>query len=172
MFDNAAFASSSLGMRPATAMDAPFLERLYRSARPDLQLLDGSQEQREALVAQQYGVLQAGTAANHPNAMHFVVEKQGSQIGGLIVDFGANVVHLVYLALIPAVRGQGLGRALVRGLQQAAALAHAPLNAVVWRSNPRARQLYIELGFTVESAQPAAEQMVWYPDARPMVVVQ
>jgi ribosomal protein S18 acetylase RimI-like enzyme len=172
VFDNAAFASSSLSMRPANATDAPFLQRLYRSARPDLLMLDGPQEQREALIAQQYGVLQAGTAANHPNAMHFVVEKQGGQVGGLIVDFGANMVHLIYLALIPAVRGQGLGRELVRGLQQAAARVHAPLTAVVWRSNPRARQLYIELGFVVEGSQLAAEQLVWYPDARPMVVVQ
>jgi ribosomal protein S18 acetylase RimI-like enzyme len=172
MFDNAAFASSSLSMRPAQAMDAPFLETLYRSARPDLQWVEAPQEQREALMAQQYGVLQAGTGANHPDAMHFVVEKQGSQVGGLIVDFGANAVHLIYLALVPAVRGQGLGRELVRGLQQAASRAHAPLVTVVWRSNPRARQLYIELGFTVESIQPAAEQLVWYPDARPMVVVQ
>lgn len=171
MLDNAMFSASSLSLRPAATADAAFLERLYRSARPDLQWLDGTPEQRDMLVAQQYHVLIAGAGSQHPNAMHFVAEKATERVGGLIVDFGANEIRLIYLALVPAMRGQGLGRELVRGVQQAAARAHAPLTVVVWRSNQRARALYVGLGFTVQSAQPAAEQMVWYPDARPMVVV-
>jgi hypothetical protein len=59
----------------------------------------------------------------------------------------------------------------VQGLQQAAARAQAPLAVTVWRSNPRARAMYLELGFVVEEAQPAAERLVWYPQARPMIAV-
>lgn len=171
MLDNATFAASTLGVRPATAIDAPFLEMLYRAARPDLQLLDGTPEQVGALMAQQYEVLQAGTGGNFPNALHFVIEKVAERIGGLIVDFGANEIRLVYLALLPAVRGRGYGREVLQGLQQAAARARAPLAVTVWRSNPGARQLYLSLGFRVEDAQPTAERLVWYPDARPQIVV-
>lgn len=171
MLGNATFAGSTLGMRPAVATDAPFLEMLYRAARPDLQLLDGTPEQVDALMTQQYAVLQAGTGANFPNALHFVIEKAAERIGGLIVDFGTNEVRLIYLALVPAVRGRGYGREVLQGLQQVATRTRAPLAVSVWRTNPRARQLYLALGFRVEETLPMAERLVWHPDARPQVVV-
>lgn len=171
MFGNATFAGSTLGLRPATATDAPFLETLYRAARPDLQLIDGTPEQLDALMAQQYAVLQAGTGGNFPNAMHFVIEKTAERIGGLIVDIGSNEVRLIYLALIPTVRGRGYGREVLQGLQQAATRIRAPLAVSVWRNNPRARQLYLAFGFRVEETLPMAERLVWYPDARPQIVV-
>lgn len=171
MFNQADLAASALGMRPANASDAPFLECLYRSTRVDLLQLDASPGQAEALVAQQYEVLQAGTAEEFPNAMHFVIEKTAERMGALIVDFGANEIRLIYLALLPALRGQGYGQQLLKGLQQAAARAQAPLAVTVWRSNPQARALYLSLGFVIEESQAAAERLVWYPSARPMIVV-
>jgi ribosomal protein S18 acetylase RimI-like enzyme len=171
MFSNATFAASALGLRPAGAADAPFLELLYRSTRPELEQLDATPEQIQALAAQQHEVLQAGAGAAFPNAMHFVVERTAERVGALMVDFGPNEVRLIYLALVPALRGQGYGRQLVQGLQQAAARAQAPLAVTVWRSNPRARAMYLALGFVVEEAQPAAERLVWYPQARPMIAV-
>lgn len=171
MLGNAPFAGSTLGLRPAAAADAPFLEQLHRSTRPDLQQLDAMPEQVEAITAQQYGVLQSGIGASFPNAMQFVVEQAAERVGTVVVDFGPNEVRLIYLALLPALRGKGHGRQLLRGLQQAAARTQAPLAVTVWRSNPRARALYLELGFVVEETHPAAERLVWYPSARPMVVV-
>jgi hypothetical protein len=53
----------------------------------------------------------------------------------------------------------------------AAARTRAPLAVTVWRGNPRARALYLALGFTVEESNPAAERLVWHPPARPMVTV-
>lgn len=171
MFDNATFNGSALGLRPANAADAPFLAQLYRSTRPEFAQLDATPEQIEALGTQQYGVLQAGAGAQFPNAMHFVVERVSERVGALIVDFGPNEIRLIYLALLPALRGQGYGRQLVQGLQQAAARTRAPLAVTVWRSNPGARALYLALGFVVEESEPAAERLVWYPPARPMVSV-
>jgi ribosomal protein S18 acetylase RimI-like enzyme len=171
MFGNATFAGSTLGLRPAGPADAPFMEQLHRSSRPELQQLDGTPEQIEALTAQQYGVLQARVGANFPNAMHFVVERTAERIGMLIVDFGPNEIRLIYLALLPALRGQGCGRQLIQGLQQAAARTQAPLAVTVWRNNPQARALYLALGFVVEETQSAAERLVWYPSARPTITV-
>jgi ribosomal protein S18 acetylase RimI-like enzyme len=171
MLSNAAFAGSALSLRPAGPLDAPFLELLYRSARPDLEQLDATPEQIEALAAQQHAVLLAGAGAEFPNAMHFVVARTTERVGALIVDFGPNEVRLIYLALLPVLRGQGCGRQLVEGLQQAAARVQTPLAVTVWRNNPRARALYLQLGFVVEEAQPTTERLVWYPSARPMIVV-
>lgn len=172
MLDNAAFSNAGLGMRPATAADAPFLETLYRSARPDLQHAGGGdREVVDSVMAQQYRTLMAGTEQHYPNAMHFVVERQGQSIGAVIVDFGANEVRVVYLALVPAARGRDYGKVLMQGIQQAATKAHCPVAVTVWRNNPQARRFYAELGFVVDETHAAAERMVWYPGARPMVSV-
>lgn len=162
---------SPLGLRPATAADAPFLEQLYRSTRPDLQQLDATPGQGTAVVAQQYAVLQSGIGASFPDALHFVVEDAAERIGTLVVDFGPDEVRLIHLALVPALRGRGYGRQLLQGLQQAAARTRAPLVVTVWRSNPRARALYLSLGFVVEEAHPVAERLAWYPPAKPMIAV-
>lgn len=171
MLDNGLFSTSGLVLRPARAADAPFLEALHRTTRPDLEAIAQVPERSDTLLAMQYRALQSGAGNAYPNAMHFVIEKSAQAIGGLIVDFGHNEVRVVYLALLPAVRGNGYARIVLQGVQQAATKARCPVAVVVWRSNSGAKRLYQSLGFVVEEAQPHAERMVWYPDARPMVTV-
>lgn len=152
-----------ISVRPATASDQPFLELLYRSSRPDLQLIDGEPELIETVVAQQMNVMEQGAGLNYPNAMYFVIEKTQHNIGALVVDFGPNEVRVIYIAVIPAARGLGYGKAVLQGVLQAAAANHAPVAVVVWRSNPGAKRIYLELGFKVEESEPLAERMIWYP---------
>ncbi|MDX9675403.1 GNAT family N-acetyltransferase [Pseudomonas zeae] len=163
MADNAAVAADGLVVRPSRATDAPFLQGLYQTARPDLQWVDGEQEQVQQLVAQQFQVQEQGMADNYPNAMHYVVEKLGTAIGALSTDFGANEIRVLYLAFIPQARGQGFGRAVLQGVQKAAQQIRCPVATVVWTSNPHARRHYLALGFAVEESNPAAERLVWYP---------
>lgn len=163
MADNAAVAADGLVVRPSRATDAPFLQGLYQTARPDLQWVDGEQEQVQQLVAQQFQVQEQGMADNYPNAMHYVVEKLGTAIGALSTDFGANEIRVLYLAFIPQARGQGFGRAVLQGVQKAAQQIRCPVATVVWTSNPHARRHYLALGFAVEENNPAAERLVWYP---------
>ena len=163
MADNAAVAADGLVVRPSRATDAPFLQGLYQTARPDLQWVDGEQEQVQQLVAQQFQVQEQGMADNYPNAMHYVVEKLGTAIGALSTDFGANEIRVLYLAFIPQARGHGFGRAVLQGVQKAAQQIRCPVATVVWTSNPHARRHYLALGFAVEERNPAAERLVWYP---------
>jgi ribosomal protein S18 acetylase RimI-like enzyme len=86
-----------------------------------------------------------------------------TRIGRIVVDFGSNEVHLVDIALIPEARGRGYGSQILRVLQQAAAQTRAPVTLTVSRTNPRARQVYLALGFRVEQGDAMAERMVWYP---------
>jgi ribosomal protein S18 acetylase RimI-like enzyme len=152
-----------LVVRPSRATDAPFLQGLYQTARPDLQWVDGEQEQVQQLVAQQFQVQEQGMGDNYPNAMHYVVEKLGTVIGALSTDFGTNEIRVLYLAFIPQARGQGYGRAVLQGVQKAAQQIRCPVATVVWTSNPHARRHYLALGFAVEESNPAAERLVWYP---------
>lgn len=80
MADNAAVAADGLVVRPSRATDAPFLQGLYQTARPDLQWVDGEQEQVQQLVAQQFQVQEQGMADNYPNAMHYVVKNSARRL--------------------------------------------------------------------------------------------
>lgn len=154
---------AGISLRPATAGDQPFLETLYRSARPDLQFIDGEPEFVQTVVAQQYAVHAQGTGEEYPNAMHFVIEKTQAAVGALVVDFGHNEVRLIYIAFIAAARGFGYGKAVLSGVQQAASKVQCPVAVVVWHNNPGAKRIYLELGFTVEESELMADRMVWYP---------
>lgn len=172
MLDSGSSLGGGISIRPARTNDGPFLETLYMSARPELQLIDADPELIEAVVAQQYQSLQTGAGTEYPNAMHYVIEKTATPVGSLVVDFGHNEVRVVYLAFIPVARGRGYGRTVLQGVQQAAAQVQCPVATVVWRSNPLARQHYIALGFQVEEAGVAAERLVWYPGRAQLKTMQ
>ena len=163
MFGNASSLPFGLSVKPAQSDDRAFLETVYRSSREDLSAMQGERDLVQSVYELQYRVLQEGAGNAFPNAMHFVIEKTRERVGGLIVDFGHNEVRIVYLALVPAARGQGLGKAVLQGIQKAAASAGAPVAVTVWHNNPLAKRTYLALGFIVESSTPAAERMVWYP---------
>ena len=156
-------AADGLVVRPSRTSDGPFLHSLYQAARPDLQWIDGEQEVVEQVVAQQFKVQEQGLGENFPNAMHYVVEKLGTAIGALSTDFGPNEIRVLYLAFIPAARGQGYGRAVLQGVQKAAQQIRCPVATVVWASNPHALAHYLALGFAVQEYNVAAQRLVWYP---------
>ncbi|MGB3124230.1 MAG: GNAT family N-acetyltransferase [Pseudomonas sp.] len=155
--------AQGLVVRPSHSADGPFLQGLYRSARADLQWIDGEQALVEEVIAQQFQVQEKGMDEHFPGALHYVIEKLGTPIGALSADFGPNEIRVLYLAFIPAARGQGFGRAVLQGVQQAAVQVVCPVTTVVWASNPHARQHYLALGFRVEQETPAAQRLVWYP---------
>jgi len=163
MLTSSSSIAAGISVRPATANDQPFMETLYRSARPELQFIDGGQELVETVVAQQFHAHTQGAGETYPNAMHFIIEKTQHSIGALSVDFGHNEVRVIYVAFIPAARGFGYGKAILQGVQQAAASSHSPVAVVVWHNNPGAKRIYLELGFQVEESQLLADRMVWYP---------
>ncbi|MEJ2795114.1 GNAT family N-acetyltransferase [Iodobacter sp. LRB] len=156
-----------LSLRPARDSDSAFIASLYRSARPDLQCIDGDADLINSVVEQQYQVLQIGTGDHFPGAMHFIVEKTRSAVGVVMTDFGHNEVRIIFLALLPEVRGLGYGRGVLLGLQQASVQVKTPLAVVVWHNNPQARLLYQQLGFVVEEPGVMADKLVWYPQHSP-----
>ena len=158
-------AADGLVVRPSRASDGAFLQSLYQAARPDLQWIDGEQEVVEQVVAQQFRVQEQGQGEHFPNAMYYVIEKLDTAIGALTTDFGPNEIRVLYLAFVPQARGQGYGRKVLQGVQKAAQQVRCPVATVVWANNPHARQHYLALGFQVEERNPAAERLVWYPQA-------
>jgi len=160
---------SGLSLRPALSNDQAFLEKLYQDTRQDLLQIDGDDELIHAVIEQQYQVLQKGAGEHYPNAMHFVIEKTQTKIGGLIIDFGHNEVRVVYLAFIPAARGKGYGKGILQGLQLAATQTGAPLSLVVMNTHFNAIHLYLSVGFQAIQQNVTHTLMMWFPTQKQII---
>lgn len=156
---------AGLSMRPQRDSDALFVAALHASTRDDLLMVDGEEGLLEQLVEMQFRAQREGYGEQFPNAMYYIVESHGTAVGRVTVDFGANEVRLVDIALIRAARGKGYGTGIVRALQLAAHKAGAPLVLTVALDNPRAFRLYAGLGFSLLQQTETHAQMVWYPQA-------
>jgi hypothetical protein len=140
----------------------PLIEQIYQSARPDLQWIDGEQALIETVRQQQWYMMQQSSGEQHPNAMHFMVERAGSNVGTVMVDFGHNEEGDIHCH----VAGSAWTRLRTTHLQQlqvAARKVGCPLSATVWRMNHDAQRLYLALGFKCEEQGSVADKWVWYP---------
>ncbi|MCR6633044.1 MAG: GNAT family N-acetyltransferase [Magnetospirillum sp.] len=152
-----------LSIRPANHSDAGFLASLNSANRAHLRLMDAERDQIEFLISEQQRYQTASYGEAYPNAMEFIVEKLSERIGRVVVNFGANFVHILDLSLLPQARRHGYGTTVLRALQAAAVKVAAPLTLRVSQANPQAARLYRSLGFIVEERQCGYDLMVWIP---------
>ncbi|MCL1093343.1 GNAT family N-acetyltransferase [Shewanella kaireitica] len=155
--------NNGLALVPSRSTDAPFIEALFRSTRSFLLNASSDTDFVESLVEQQLCWQTSGYGNQYPNAMTFIVQLHSERIGRAVVDFSANVAHLVDLMFIPQAQGKGYGKSVINALQQAAAKVSVPMTLVVDLSNTAAISMYQNLGFTVESIKSPCQLMVWYP---------
>jgi ribosomal protein S18 acetylase RimI-like enzyme len=150
-----------LGVRAPGEGDADLLARLYASTRMDLH----SATADPAFVASLVGMAQRLQAADYlrrfPAADYLVVERGGAACGRIVLDTAPAALRLVDIALLPAARGQGLGRHILRALQRCAADAGVPMTLSARHANPGARRLYESLGFACTASNDGAMQMMW-----------
>ena len=69
-----------LSIRPSTPADRGFIENLFRTTRDDLRLIDAEPDFIETLIEQQFNAQTTGYGDQFPNAMYFIIEKQGQPI--------------------------------------------------------------------------------------------
>lgn len=151
---------AALGARAPRDSDASFLARLYASTRPDL-LGDGSADPvfASALIAMQQRLQGADYRARFPHADTWLLERAGAPYARIVVERDALRIRLVDIAVLPEARGQGAGTRILLALQQWAGDCGVPLQLAVHAGNPRARRLYLALGFVADGA--AADQLCW-----------
>ena len=141
-------------LRPAEAADAEFLFRVFASTRePELALTALPAAQIEGLLRMQY-------RAQHPGAEDSVIHVDGEPAGRLRVARDGRVIVLLDIAILPEHRGRGIGRALIRALQDEAATFAVPLRLHVARTNP-ATALYLGLGFVPDGGDDVYQAMTW-----------
>ena len=145
-----------VSLRPMNDADQPFLSRLYDSIRePELVGVDWTEEDRRRFLDLQFQAQHHHYIKYYETADFDIIEQDGQSIGRLYVDRGASEIRIMDIALMPEVRGQGLGTRLLEELIAEAAADARKLTIHVEKQNP-ALQLYLRLGF-----QPIRERDVY-----------
>jgi len=143
--------------------DDAFQLTLYASTRDDLRLLPLPPPQRDQLIALQQHVHDQGRRQAWPRAELLILEHAGTPAGRMVVDAGGAAWRLVELALLPEMRGRGLGLALVQALQRRAGAHGAAITLAVACTNGAALRLYRRTGFTVAGGDALQHEMQWRP---------
>jgi ribosomal protein S18 acetylase RimI-like enzyme len=78
----------------------------------------------------------------------------------LYLDDGRKALRIIDISLIPSARGQGIGRAIVTDLVEAAAAARKKVSPQVEKRN-LARRLYDRLGFGPRTDHGIYVEMEW-----------
>jgi len=154
-------AHASLLLRPAVDADAGLAQALYASTRDDLRQLPLPPAQVEQLIAMQQRVHEAGQRAVYPHAEVMILEHAGAPAGRVVLDTTGSDWRLVELAVLPALRGRGLGAALLAALQARARAHGASIGLAVLRTNLPALRLYQRAGFRIAGGNALQHQMTW-----------
>lgn len=151
---------NSTTLRPATADDGPFLQRVYRSTREEeLAVVPWSDEQKAAFIEMQFRAQDTDYRMNYPDARFDVILLDGTPAGRLYVHRRDAEISILDIALLPEHRGAGIGGALLRELITEADAAGKALEIYVEKFN-RAQTLYRRLGFVEKDDTGVYWQMV------------
>src|SRR2546423_5984570 len=141
-------AVADVRLRPAGDTDEAFLFALYASTRREEMTAWGwGAAQQEMFLRLQYRALQQRHAAERDRSDHQIILRDDVPVGHLLVVRSADEIRLADIALLPEHRGQGIGAALIGGLQDEGAHRGLPLRLHVARHNHDAGRPYQQLGF-------------------------
>ncbi|MBO9624512.1 MAG: GNAT family N-acetyltransferase [Sphingomonas sp.] len=160
----AAAAQLGVVLRPMVEADYAFCEALYASTRlEELAPLGWPAEAVRQFLAQQHRAQHLHYQQHYAGAQWWIVESAGCPLGRLYVFEGASDIRIVDIALLPKARGQGIGGALIEGVQRHAAAQGKRVSIHAEKNNP-ARSLYFRLGFVVIDADRGAYDLLeWRP---------
>ncbi len=91
-----------------------------------------------------------------------IVERAGETAGYISVERREDAIFLGVIEIAPDFQGQGIGKGLIRDLQDEAQGRGVPLKLQVLQGNP-ARRLYERLGFKVTGETETHIMMSWLP---------
>lgn len=147
--------------RPVRDSDIPFMRALYGSTREqEMQALDWPPEKKEEFLDWQFYAQTKFYSESYEGDGFMIIELDGSPIGRLYVDYGETDIEIVDIALMPELRGKGLGRQLLQEILDEAARIGKSVTIYVEHFNP-ARHLYDRLGFQHVDTNGVYHLMKW-----------
>lgn len=148
-----ALRAHGLVLRGAVESDLPALRELYASTREELAAMPWPAAAKEAFVADQFRLQHFHYVTHYADA-HFLVLDSPSGIAGRLyhscgdgnaADAGSDLI--IDISLMPRLRGQGVGSALLRAAIDYATSRGRGVALHVHAHNRRAQRLYERLGF-------------------------
>lgn len=150
-----------LSAKAANANDTPFMAQLFYSTKPFFYELGLPCEVVDTMLEQQYRLQQASYREQYPNANTYILFYQQQIVGKVMLDISEYRIHLIDLIMIPSMRGQGFGSAILAFIKQEAAIRNLPVGLSVEKENALAKKLYLQHGFKLESCSDTHELMLW-----------
>jgi ribosomal protein S18 acetylase RimI-like enzyme len=136
---------------------------VYASTRADEMALTGwTRAQQEAFLQMQFNAQRQYYLQEYPTAEYHILQRDGVDIGRLIVNRADGEILLMDIALLPEHRSGGIGTALIQDLMAEAAQAGKPMRLHVEFFN-RALRLYERLGFSKIGEIGVYYEMEWRP---------
>ncbi|MEI9992431.1 MAG: GNAT family N-acetyltransferase [Rhizomicrobium sp.] len=159
----AALLSQGYRLRPETDADIPFLLALYASTREEeLRAVPWPDEMKAAFCAQQFQAQRGHYHATIAHCRFDVIEHHGEPVGRLYLQDRPTRLHIVDIALMPAMRGQGIGTAVLEALHALGRQTGRGVGIMVEIHNP-ARNLYRRLGYREVEKHGLHLEMEWLP---------
>ncbi|WP_062065264.1 GNAT family N-acetyltransferase [Cellvibrio sp. OA-2007] len=141
--------------------DQVFAEALFFSTREFLYQMPLAKPQVDLLIKQQFMLQQASYSTSFPTAETFIVNIFAEPIGKLVLNNTSDSLHIIDIAFIPSMRNKGYGTSILRALKRLADQTHRPVRLAVDQQNPRAKKLYLSLGFTLLDSSTTHDTLVW-----------
>jgi ribosomal protein S18 acetylase RimI-like enzyme len=153
--------------RPASEEDVPFMVRLYASTREqELRAVPWSAEEKEQFLLSQFNAQKLHYDTHYEQCEFLIIEQDGRPIGRLYIDRLPDDIRIIDIALVPEIRGKGLGRILLQEILDEAAASGRSVSIHVEHFNP-AMRLYERLGFRHIDTNGVYDRMEWRAGVSP-----
>jgi len=137
----------TITLRPVTPSDNDLLFEIYAGTRRDeVSAWGWDLAQQDAFLRMQFTAQRGAYEMEYANSSHDMILEDGEPIGRLLVARTCEDIRLVDIALLPAMRGGGIGTGLISNLLDEGDSKGLPVRLAVMRGNPAAL-LYERLGF-------------------------
>lgn len=145
--------------------DLAWLRDLYASTRQaEMVALPWDAASKRAFLDQQFLAQHEHYLTHFADADFLAVEHaQHGPVGRYYLQRQAPMHLIVDICLLPAVRGQGVGQALIGHSQLCAAAQGCGMRLHVLDTNVAAKRLYARLGFVTSLAEGHHQAMHWHP---------
>lgn len=156
--------SPVINLRPATAADRPFLQRVYAESRADELAATGwTDAQKDTFCREQFHAQDQHYRQHYPQCEYLVIQAGERPIGRLYLDRRPDEIRVVDVALLSKSRGQGIGGKIMQDIILEGNHARLPVRIHVERQNP-ARRLYDRLGFCLAAEGDVYDLLEYPPD--------
>jgi len=154
-------------LRPERPADEVFRYALFCDSRqPEFKLLLAP-DVYEQVMRHQFHAQTVSYRRQFPDARFDIIEHDGRPIGRIVVDRPGTMLDIVDQAIVPELRGRGIGTAVMRSIMDEADARGLPVRLKVASSNDPSMRLYVRLGFVPIRSEPLYVELEWTAGGAP-----